>query len=158
MTTLLVLPKTSRRCYTPATSERILDRVGLGLGLDSTELPGINLGRYGQDQHKCAAAAWRWLDNERPSWRSAICLASASPRPPPPLPAQAHGSHKVESTWWELPADGTPSATTIDHTIVYDATATASSIVEANCEGLSIVIDSKRVNLIASRAIRLVAA
>jgi hypothetical protein len=72
-------------------------------------------------------------------------------------PANAHGSHDVESTW-KLPTGGSPTATTVDRTIVYDAAATATSIVEATREGLSIVIDAKRVNLITSRAIRLVAA
>jgi hypothetical protein len=73
-------------------------------------------------------------------------------------PVSAHGNHEVESTWWDMPLGGTPSASTVDRRIVYDAAATTYSIVEATCKGLSVVIDSKRINLITSRAIRLVAA
>jgi hypothetical protein len=70
----------------------------------------------------------------------------------------AHGNHEVESTWWDMPLGGTPSASTVDRTIVYDAAATTNSIVEATREGLSVVNRPYAINLITSRDTRLMAA
>jgi hypothetical protein len=67
----------------------------------------------------------------------------------------AHGNHEVESTWWDMPLGDTPSASTVDRTIVYDAAATTNSIVGAAREGLSVV---NRPYAITSRDTRLMAA
>ncbi len=74
--------------------------------------------------------------------------------------AGAHGNHDVPSTWWQItthPQRGSVPLG-IDPTIVYDATSRDDSIVYATQEGLSIAVGATRTDLIASRAIRLVAA
>ncbi len=75
-------------------------------------------------------------------------------------PAGAHGNHDVPSTWWQITTDPQPSSAPlgIDPTIVYDATSRNDSVVYATKEGLSIAVGATRTDLIASRAIRLVAA
>lgn len=73
--------------------------------------------------------------------------------------AEAHGSHDVPATWWEIdPSDATNAVVLeLEPIIVYDAASTASSIVYATSEGLAIGTD-QRIDVIASRAIRFVAA
>jgi hypothetical protein len=75
-------------------------------------------------------------------------------------PASAHGNHDVASTWWDVATAGTPSPAPVglNSTIIYDAASRDASIVFATQEGLSIATGSKQTDLIASRAIRLVAA
>ncbi|MGL5824895.1 MAG: hypothetical protein ACRCYU_08770 [Nocardioides sp.] len=70
--------------------------------------------------------------------------------------AEAHGSHDVPSTWWEVPTTGTDaSPTDLEPVIVYDAASTTSDTVYATKTGLSIAGDTKT-DLIKSRAIRFV--
>ncbi len=74
-------------------------------------------------------------------------------------PADAHGNHEAESTWWDVViGDGSTSATptTLEPIITYDASSSGDAIVYATQEGLSIARD-ERTDLIASRAIRFVA-
>lgn len=73
--------------------------------------------------------------------------------------ADAHGSHDVPSSWFEVAASGHDDvhATGFDPIIVFDAAATDDSIVYATKQGLSIATD-RRIDVIASRAIRFVAA
>lgn len=76
-------------------------------------------------------------------------------------PAQAHGNHDIPSTWWEVATDGTAPAATpsqLAPAVVYDAATRDGVIAYANREGLSLVTDGRRVDLIASRAIRFVTA
>jgi hypothetical protein len=76
-------------------------------------------------------------------------------------PARAHGNHDVPSTWWHVSTSkvGQRSGPLgLDPTIVYDAASRDGLIVYATQEGLSIAEGSKRTALLASRAIRLVAA
>lgn len=79
--------------------------------------------------------------------------------------AQAHGNHDRPSTWWTVPVTSTepgiaPEASTVASIIVYDAAAGDDAIVYATGEGLSIGIPAtgERIDVIASRAIRFVAA
>jgi hypothetical protein len=74
-------------------------------------------------------------------------------------PADAHGNHKVPSTWWDVavtPSTATPTA--LEPIIVYDAASSGSALVYATQEGLAIAVNGTRTDLIASRAIRFVAA
>jgi len=72
-------------------------------------------------------------------------------------PASAHGNHSVPSMWFSMIDGAAPQAETVfGEILVYDAVVTDSSIVYATLEGLSIATD-ERVDVIESRAIRLVA-
>ncbi len=73
--------------------------------------------------------------------------------------AQAHGNHNVRSTWWDIDtSEPQASPSEIEPTIVYDASINPDgAIAYATLEGLSIVTDGKRTDVIASRAIRFVA-
>lgn len=73
--------------------------------------------------------------------------------------ADAHGSHDVPSSWVEISTEDHDDvhAAGFEPVIVYDAAATPDTIVYATKEGLSIATDS-RIDVIASRAIRFVAA
>jgi hypothetical protein len=75
-------------------------------------------------------------------------------------PASAHGNHDVASTFWNVAVSGASNAAPVglNSTIVYDAASRGASIVYATQEGLSIAMGSTQTDLIASRAIRLVAA
>jgi hypothetical protein len=75
-------------------------------------------------------------------------------------PARAHGSHEVPVTWWRVSISGSSKAAPLglSPAIVYDAASRNGPIVYATQEGLSIADGSKQVALVASRAIRLVAA
>lgn len=75
-------------------------------------------------------------------------------------PADAHGNHNVASTWWEVDTEtAETTASAVEPIIVYDAAIAdgGSTIVYATLEGLAIATD-ERIELIASRAIRFVAA
>ncbi len=77
--------------------------------------------------------------------------------------ADAHGNHNQPSTWWSVPLDQAthePTTSEIPSIIVYDAAYGDDTIAYATAEGLSLAdIDSnERIDLIASRAIRFVAA
>lgn len=74
-------------------------------------------------------------------------------------PAAAHGNHNVPSSWWNVSANGSTSTAPIGlaQTVVYDASSRGESIVYATLEGISIAVGSTKTDLIASRAIRLVA-
>jgi hypothetical protein len=91
-------------------------------------------------------------------------VGAISPKPQTSVtvgtPASAHGNHDVPSTWWSVGISGTTSANSIglDPAIVYDAASRNASIVYATQEGLSIAVGTTKTDLIASRAIRLVAA
>ncbi len=67
--------------------------------------------------------------------------------------AWAHGNHDVPSLWWQ-PGDRAP--VTADAVLVYDADLVDGHIVEATREGLSVLVDGTRTELIASRALRMV--
>lgn len=71
--------------------------------------------------------------------------------------ADAHGSHDVPATWWQIDADGGTTVLPLEPIIVYDAAATTDSIVYATSEGLAVGTDT-RIDLVKSRAIRFVAA
>ncbi len=70
-------------------------------------------------------------------------------------PAEAHGSHDVPSTWLDVTA-GVPIE--VDTTTVYDADLADGQLAYVTLEGLSVIIDGEKLDLIASRALRFVAA
>ncbi len=77
-------------------------------------------------------------------------------------PAAAHGSHDRPAAWWRLvTASDAPAVVGAEPTIIHDAAFGDDAIVAATNTGLAIVhVDDpdRRIDLIASRAIRLVAA
>ncbi len=78
--------------------------------------------------------------------------------------ASAHGNHDRPSTWWDLDSTSdVPTPSSAEPIIVYDAVIGDEAIVAATNEGVSIIhlrhgSDQQRLDLIASRAIRFVAA
>lgn len=115
----------------------------------STEIP-VGDGQFDLDHLMATPSGELWVAVLNLAEKSTITVGT---------PAGAHGSHDVPSTWWNVQLGGTPSAAqgATDATLVYDASASASGVVEATLTGLSIVSDSKRTDLIASRAIRFAA-
>ena len=70
---------------------------------------------------------------------------------------EAHGDHNVPSTWVQTASGGDiEERSELGEKIVYDAASTATSIVYATQEGISIATD-ERIDVVESRAIRLVA-
>lgn len=68
-------------------------------------------------------------------------------------PAEAHGSHDVPSVWWDLDS---LDAYEVEPTTTYDAAMVDGVIASVTREGLSIVVDGVKVELIASRALRFI--
>lgn len=89
----------------------------------------------------------------------AVLEATAEPLITVGATADAHGNHNVRSSWWIVnAADAVSTPTSVDPIIVYDAAKTADgTLVYATLEGLAVATGSRQ-DLIASRAIRFVAA
>lgn len=68
-------------------------------------------------------------------------------------PAEAHGTHDIPSTWWDV---STATAWATDPILTYDAVMLGDVTAEVTLTGLSVVQGGTRVELLRSRALRFI--